>query len=30
MFGANSSGQVTWNRFRFSSRESLIYKARSE
>jgi peptide/nickel transport system substrate-binding protein/oligopeptide transport system substrate-binding protein len=30
MFEANSKGQVTWNRFRFASREALIYKARSE
>lgn len=27
MFEPNSDGQVTWNRFRFSSRESQIYKS---
>ena len=27
MFEPNSKGQVTWNRFRFSSRESEIYKS---
>ncbi|GIK75672.1 MAG: ABC transporter substrate-binding protein [Chloroflexota bacterium] len=27
MFEPNSAGQVTWNRFRFSSRESQIYKS---
>lgn len=28
MLEPNAGGMVTWNRFRFSSRESLIYKAR--
>ena len=28
MLEPNTDGMVTWNRFRFSSRESLIYKAR--
>lgn len=30
MFEANSKGQVTWNRFRFSSRESQIYMSSGE
>ncbi|HXF62757.1 MAG TPA: peptide ABC transporter substrate-binding protein [Caldilineaceae bacterium] len=30
MLEPNADGMVTWNRFRFSSRESLIYKARTE
>ena len=27
MFEPNSKGQVTWNRYRFSSREAEIYKS---
>jgi ABC-type oligopeptide transport system substrate-binding subunit len=30
MFEPNSKGQVTWNRFRFSSRESQIYMSSGE